>query len=156
MIVLQQAPLLLLALFLLSLLAAATVDVRHRRVPNLCVAGAAVSGIAAFIVTGNASLLWQPALVAIGILLAGTWMFARGWIGGGDVKLLAGASFWFTAKGAAMFLASVFLAGGVLALAAIGWRMATRKRVSRESANALPYALAIAAGAAAQAALGRL
>lgn len=156
MIVLQQAPLLLLVLFLLSVLAAAAVDVRKRRVPNMCVAGAALSGVAAFIVTGNASLLWQPLLAALVILLAGTFMFARGWIGGGDVKLLAGAALWFTGQGVLTFLASVFLAGGVLALVAVGWRVATHKRVSRESGYVLPYAVAIAAGAVALVAFERI
>ena len=150
MIVLERASPLLLAVFLLSLLVAAAVDMRHRRVPNLLVIAAAVSGVAAFVLTGNTILLWQPLLVAAAILAVGVPMFSRGWVGGGDVKLLAAAACWFTAAGALQFVASVFLAGGVLALMFIGLRRVMGKRAARHSAAGLPYAVAIAAGAAAQ------
>lgn len=150
MIVLERASPLLLAVFLLSIVAAAAVDMRYRRVPNLLVIVAALSGIGAFVMTGNTSLLWHPLLVAAAILAVGVPMFARGWVGGGDVKLLAAAACWFTADGALRFVASVFLAGGVLALLFIGSRLVLRKRTARHSAAGLPYAVAIAAGAAAQ------
>lgn len=150
MIVLERASPLLLAVFLLALLAAAAVDLRHRRVPNLLVIAAALSGIAAFVLTGNIMILWQPLLVAAALLALGVPLFARGWVGGGDVKLLAASACWFTALGALQFVASVFLAGGVLALLFIGARLVQRKRTARHSTAGLPYAVAIAAGAAAQ------
>lgn len=155
MIVVEQASPLLLAIFLICMLAAAAVDVRTRQVPNLLAAAAALSGIAAFVSIGQAGLLWQPLLVALAVMAAGTVMFSRNWVGGGDVKLLAAASSWFTAAGALQFLSSVFLAGGALALVAIGLRRARGRRASRQSQAALPYAVAIAAGAIVQVLLAR-
>ena len=156
MIVVEQASPLLLAFFLMSLIAAAAVDIRQRRVPNLLVAAAALSGIAAFVLTGHAGLLWQPLLAALAIVLVGVPLFARGWVGGGDIKLLAAAAFWFTATAALQYVAAVLLAGGVLALIAIGWRRVRGKQVSRHDDAGLPYAVAIAVGAASQVLLFRL
>lgn len=155
MIVIERASPLLLAMFLLSLLAAAAVDVRHRRVPNTLVVAVAVSGIAAFVLAGSAALLWQPLLVALAILLVGMPMFARGWVGGGDVKLFAATACWFTASAALQLVASVFLAGGALALLFLGARLVLPKQVSRHSTAGLPYAVAIAVGAAVQVFLAR-
>lgn len=148
MIAVVGAPLTLLVMFLLSLVAAAAFDVWKRYVPNLAVIVAAVTGIAAFLVTGNQEMVWQPLLVAVAVMIVGLPLFARGWVGGGDIKLLAAASCWFTAKGALQLVASVFLAGGALALAFLAMRLVRREKLSRTAEGGIPYAVAIALGAA--------
>lgn len=156
MSVVEQATPLLPAIYLLSLFAAAIVDFRIRRIPNLLVLVVLASGVAGFVTTGHAAELWQPLLAAIAILVVGTPLFARNWVGGGDVKLLAAAASWFSGIAILQFVAFVFLCGGVLALTALGWRRMRGKRVSRHADDGLPYAVAIAAGAAAQVMLARL
>lgn len=150
MTVVEEASPLLIAIFLLSLVAAAVVDIRYRRIPNTPVLAIALSGVIAFASTGHAALLWQPLLVTIAILVIGISMFARGWLGGGDVKLLAASATWFTASAALQFVAFVLLAGGILALIALAWRMVRGKRSSRQAEAGLPYAVAITSGAFAQ------
>jgi prepilin peptidase CpaA len=130
---------------------------------------------------------WMPiALAAIGIvesalggrlivsLLLGTFVFIlsglcwkRGWLGGGDVKLLGAAAVVVPPMAVAPFVAAVALAGGVLGLVYLAfgrlipaavlrpsggrpvgllpraWRL-ERWRLSR--GGPLPYAVAIAAG----------
>ena len=147
MTVIEHASPLLVAAFLLLLAAAAIVDIRLRRIPNTLVVAIAGSGVAAFVSTGNAGLLWQPLLSAIAILVVGVPMFARGWLGGGDVKLLAASASWFTSSAALQFVAFVLLAGGLLALIALAWRMARGRASARGAEAGLPYAVAIASGA---------
>ena len=151
MIAIAEGPLFLLAIFLISLAAAAAVDLVRRQVPNTAVFAAALSGIAAFALSGNWALLWQPLLVAIAVIAVGVPLFARQWAGGGDIKLLAASAFWFTAKGALQFLASVFIAGGVLALSVLAIRWLQRSKESAAAPGGIPYAVAIAIGAAWQA-----
>lgn len=146
MMIVYQAPLFLLILFLLALAAAAIEDGWRRRVSNLAVLVVALSGIAAFVMTGHALRLWAPLLGAVLVLAVGTVLFARGALGGGDVKLLAAGCFWYTGRGVFEYLAAALLAGGVLAIATILARVARGGRL-KDSAG-IPYAIAIAAGAA--------
>ena len=155
MSVIAGAPVALLLVLLLALLAAAGVDVVRRHIPNTAVVAVAISGIAAFIATGQSALLWQPALAALAIVLVGAPMFARGWLGGGDVKLLAATAFWFHWPGNAMLVASVLLAGGALALAVLLIRLAKRQPISRNASEGIPYAVAISLGACLQVWLNR-
>ena len=149
MIAIAEAPAFLLVIFLVALVAAAVVDLVKRQVPNTAVIAVALSGIAGFATTGNWELLWQPLLVAIGVLAVGVPLFERKWVGGGDIKLLAATACWFTAKGSLWFLASVFLTGGVLALSMLAVRFAQRPRrmESTGAPSGIPYAVAIAIGA---------
>lgn len=150
MIVIVQSPAFLLILFLVSLAAAAAIDVWKRRVPNIAVIGVAVTGLAAFIVTGNSGQIWQPLTVALATILVGVPLFARQWVGGGDIKLLAATACWFTAKGAVQLLAAVLLTGGLVALAFLALRMAMKRKASAKAQGGVPYAVAIAIGAAIQ------
>src|SRR5262245_50208431 len=51
------------------------------------------------------------------VLLVGFLMFARGWIGGGDAKLMAAAALWLGFPHLAAFFVQVAILGGVLAVA---------------------------------------
>jgi prepilin peptidase CpaA len=52
-------------------------------------------------------------------LMAGMAMFALGWVGGGDAKLLAACCLWFGWPGVREFLLDTALAGGAFALVLI-------------------------------------
>lgn len=75
------------------------------------------------------------------LLLAGA--FYAGMMGGGDVKLAAALSLWFSPGGTVKFLVLMSLAGGVLTLGIVAWHRAAR----REGRPQIPYGVAIAFGA---------
>lgn len=54
--------------------------------------------------------------VGVAALLVGMGMFAAGWIGGGDAKLLAASCLWMGVSGLAPFLIWTGLAGGAFCL----------------------------------------
>jgi prepilin peptidase CpaA len=91
---------------------------------------------------------------ALAVFLAGAVLFARGLIGGGDVKLLSAAALWAGADGVALLLAVAGLLGGVLALALLtplGARFSAQRRAAADPVGAgrvpVPYGVAIAAAA---------
>ena len=140
------APLWLIVLFCLALLAAALEDAARLRISNLTNLLVLCIGIAAALIEGPSLSLWQNGAVLIAILLLGTAAFSAGWLGGGDVKLFAAAGLWFDLRSAVWFVALTFLAGGAVAL---GY-MATRpfRRNSKNMRNTrIPYGIAIALGA---------
>jgi prepilin peptidase CpaA len=117
---------------------------------------------AAFALAALAVSLPMPALgahVAAGFvaLVAGMVMFALGWVGGGDAKLLAACCLWFGWPGDREFLLDTALAGGAFALLL----MVTRGQMVRPFLPLLggwagklttpgapaPYGVAIALGA---------
>jgi prepilin peptidase CpaA len=55
-------------------------------------------------------------LIGLIVLLAGMGMFAMGWIGGGDAKLLAAAVIWIGWPHVLSFVLATALAGGALAV----------------------------------------
>lgn len=94
-------------------------------------------------------------LVFAATLALGFALFAMKGFGGGDVKLMAAGALWFGHASAFTFLVSTGLGGGALALAAIVIHRTPRTHdILARYAPALlkqryvPYALAIAAGAA--------
>jgi prepilin peptidase CpaA len=96
---------------------AALKDLTSYTIPNwisLALAGA-------FVVAAAAIGLPLPTIgvhVATGLiaLLAGMFLFAMGWIGGGDAKLLSACCLWFGWPGGREFLLDTALAGGGFAL----------------------------------------
>jgi prepilin peptidase CpaA len=95
--------------------------------------------------------------VGLGALVLGMGMFAAGWIGGGDAKLLAAGALWMGWPGALMFLVYTGLAGGALTLAILTLRSGYLApavagapawvRKLGTNGGALPYGVAIAIGA---------
>ncbi len=145
MIIVSNAHLLLILLFIAGLTYAAVEDVYRRRVSNIAVLMVGLSGIAAFVMTGHALRLWEPLVIAVVVLGIGTFLFSRGLMGGGDIKLLAAGCFWYSLRGQTTYLSAALIAGGVLALVVIGWRLSRGLR--GRSSIGIPYALAIAIGA---------
>ncbi len=94
-------------------------------------------------------------LLVFGITLGiGIILFARGWLGGGDVKLLAASALWFNfAQGLSLF-AAITLGGGLLAVLLIVMRRMLPVSLYLRSGwpvlrpkGPIPYGLAIAFGA---------
>ena len=127
-----------------TLVFAAVVDVRTFTISNRLNLGVALlapvywTAVALPLWPGVAVQLAMGATVFIG--LAGA--FYLGMMGGGDVKLAAALSLWFSPAGTMQFLVWMSLAGGVLTLIILVWHRA-RKREGRPK---IPYGVAIAFG----------
>jgi prepilin peptidase CpaA len=142
------------------MLVASLHDIATRTIPNKLALVLAVAGLAARAADGH---LLGSLLAASGVFALAALCWNRGWMGGGDVKLLGAAAAGMPAGSVLPFIAAVAMAGGVLALfyLAAGRLMpfhrsprpksvvaralrAERWRISR--GGPLPYACAIAAG----------
>lgn len=134
------------------LIAAALEDAIRLRISNIFCLAVLVGSIIAMAMAGPEIALWQNALVFAALLGGGTILFAKGMVGGGDVKLLAAVGMWCNLTTAFLMLATVFLSGGVLAILILGARTfapagaAARIVVLRPRAG-IPYGIAIATGA---------
>jgi prepilin peptidase CpaA len=140
------APMWLTAILLLALAAAAIEDAIRLRISNVTSAVVFVAAIAGMALHGFPLGLWQNLVVFLAILAVGTVAFSHGWLGGGDVKLLAALGLWMDLKGALQLLVAVSIAGGVLAVTYLIVKAMVGRRKSRRSGQ-LPYGVAIAAGA---------
>jgi prepilin peptidase CpaA len=146
--------------------AAAGWDLKERRIPNvLTVTGvAAALGLAAL---NGWSTLGGSILVALAVLLVGSLLFAKGWLGGGDVKLLVFVAAVLPPPDLVLALLLTAVVGGALALAQVIRKgmllpvlVECRELAARWSGMrsgpyrsplgtglSIPYAVAIAAGA---------
>jgi prepilin peptidase CpaA len=148
---------------LLLLVAAALHDVAARTVPNAMSAMIAVAGFVARLMDQRLALGLG---VCVAVFLAAAICWRRGWMGGGDVKLLAAVALLVPPSSVGPLLLDVALAGGVLAIAYLVLRALVpspplrRRRPRSFPARVLraeqwrihrncplPYASAIAAGA---------
>src|SRR5688500_3694517 len=113
------APAWLVGILLLLLAIAAVEDGWRLRISNLVVLAVAATGVAAMVFAGIGWEFWQPLLLALAILVVETPLFSAGWLGGGDIKLLAASATWFMLDGGWRMLAAVALIGGLLTLVAL-------------------------------------
>jgi prepilin peptidase CpaA len=132
-----------LAAVLVGTGAAAAIDLRTHRVPNVLTAWLAGAGfLCAAIGLGRIGLL-----AAVGGSLVGLLIMLPGYIfggtGGGDVKLLAAAGAWLGPVGTMRAFIFMTLAGAALAIAVGAYRLYTTGLTDRKFA----FAPAIAAGA---------
>ncbi len=92
------------------------------------------------------ALPWQEGAIRLGVgvlaFLVALLPFARGWLGGGDVKLLSVCLLWVSPWQSVDFLLVMALVGAGLALVWLIWHAA---RGGRGGRSPLPYSLAIAA-----------
>ena len=134
-------------------LAAAVSDIMRFEIPDgLSIALAALAIVYGFATPGFDWLSHVGAAVLV--FGVGLFTFARGWMGGGDVKLLTAIAAWTGLHDMLLQLTATALSGGVLALVLIAARAGvavarpgadTTSRLLRKDAP-LPYAVAIAAG----------
>lgn len=150
-----------LAGFAVLMVAAAFVDFRRLVIPNGLVAGLCVLWVLHLESTRGAApaAALETVAGAALVLIGGAALFARGLVGGGDVKLLAAAALWAGAGALPQLLALTALTGGALALlflSPLGSRLIAVRRVGPAMAGdgmlrlghtPIPYGVAIAAAA---------
>ena len=157
----QDVLLILLAAFPLLVVIAAGQDAATYTIPNwisLALLGAFVPAAVAAWAAGVSPMVLAGCVgVGVAALLAGMAMFAFGWIGGGDAKLLAACSLWLGLGGLAPFLFWTTISGGVMAMVLLVGRRhgaqfvgsgapAWLSRLFSREAD-VPYGVAIAIGA---------
>jgi prepilin peptidase CpaA len=143
------------------ILAASLHDIVARTIPNSLALALAVAGIATGALNGY---LFGSLLAAGAVFVLSALCWRRGWMGGGDVKLLGAAALGMPPGSVLTFVAAVAIAGGLLAIFYLVARrlvpapaplrpdglLARALRVERwriSRGGPLPYACAIAAGA---------
>lgn len=106
----------LVSLLPILAIVAALQDLTSYTIPNW-ISLALVAGFGLLAATAGFSLTDLELHAAAGViaLFAGMAMFALGWIGGGDAKLLAACCLWFGWPGGQLFLLDTALAGGAFA-----------------------------------------
>lgn len=154
---------LLLAAGILLLLAAALHDIATRTIPNGLVLGVVGVGLSRQTLTGETLSALAVAAIVLGVTIL---CWRRGYLGGGDAKLLPATSLMVPANQVMALIAATAIAGGVLALLylvagrvfspqPLGLKRNSRHlagrilRVERRRLRrgiTLPYATAIAAG----------
>ncbi|MDH5772286.1 MAG: prepilin peptidase [Rhodospirillaceae bacterium] len=143
--------------FIIIILMAARSDARTLRIPNWMSLFLLVN----FLIAGVASgMPMEDFLLNLGIgalaLAAGFILFSLRWFGGGDAKLYAAIALWMGWPLAAHYSIAVMLLGGAVALLAVllrkgiglwpDWVIRLAPRMF-EKDKAVPYGLAIVAGA---------
>jgi len=101
------------------------------------------------------SVFGEHLMVGTGMFLLGFIMFALGWLGGGDAKLMAATSFWWSTMDLSHYILMTTITGAALAIflllartsipagiVPINW---LNRLISEE--KRMPYGLALAAGA---------
>jgi len=146
----ELAPSWLIMILCLALAFAAVEDAIRLRISNGLVMTIAAAAFVAMFADGPSPAAWQNIALSIAFLAVGTGLFSAGILGGGDVKLLAALALWVDLEHAPALLASVFIAGGLLAAAMLSSRLLLGRSdgVSlQDRGRRVPYAVAIAAGA---------
>lgn len=152
MMLLTSAPGWLAAILFLLLLVAALQDIWQLEISNWICAAVAICAFLAMAIGGPIIDLWQNLALFGGVLGLGTLLFARGWMGGGDVKLLAASALWFDLDQGWKMLVAVALIGGletlvVMLLRMLPWPPRIRHRFAAfRRDEGIPYGVAIAAG----------
>jgi prepilin peptidase CpaA len=136
-------------------------DIAARTVPNSLVLILAAVGMVMDILGGH---LTGSLTVATSVFVLASLCWRRGWMGGGDAKLLGAAALGIMPSSVFTFAAAVAIAGGVLAIFYLVAKRLVTTTVSRRNnglfsrvwrverwriarGGPLPYACAIAAGA---------
>ena len=150
-----------LSIFLIACLAACLTDARTRRIPNALTYGAIAIALVFAALRGPLPFV-EACGFAVLTILAGSVLLAFGWLGGGDVKLLAAGAATIGFPSFIPVLCYIAVAGGVFA-AITAYRDGRLRTVfthviqsvagnttliTDPNARRVPYALAICAGTA--------
>jgi prepilin peptidase CpaA len=138
----------------LSLLVACVCDLRRFEIPDRLSILLLTTALLFGVVTPGFAWGWHAAGLAMMCVL-GLGLFAIGWMGGGDIKLMMGMSAWTGLFGLPAFILGTVLAGGALAAVLLVSRAgfslagfeAGRMPGPLRPGAPMPYAIAIAGGA---------
>jgi prepilin peptidase CpaA len=147
----------LLLVFPAAMAFAAASDLLTMTIPNRV----SLLLVAVFLLVAPLAGLTWPAVLANHfaagglVLLVGIGMFALGWLGGGDAKILAAAALWLGLDHLLPFLTQTAIFGGLLALSILAYRRfpAAEMRLSdwalrlHKPGGGIPYGVAIGAAA---------
>lgn len=146
----------LLLIFPAAMAFAGAMDLLTMTIPNRV----SIVLIAGFVVAAPMAGMTLDAVlnhVAAGalILAIGIVMFSRGWLGGGDAKLMASAALWVGMDMLLTYFAQVALFGGLLAILILlyrrlpfdAWKLPPWALTLHAKDKGIPYGLAIAAAA---------
>ncbi|HEX3919634.1 MAG TPA: prepilin peptidase [Caulobacteraceae bacterium] len=153
-----------LCTFAALVIGAAVKDISSFTIPNWISIALAAAFIPAALALGvSLPVIGISFAVGIAALVLAAVMFALGWIGGGDAKLMAAAALWVGLRGIGPFAIYTGLAGGALALALVALRSAWLRPIAHAGpawtrrlatpGESAPYGVAIAIGALAAFAL---
>lgn len=141
------APSWLVVLFVVVLLGAAFEDAVRLRISNSACLAICCCAIVGMALNGFPLALWQNVTVFLLVLAIGTAAFAAGWLGGGDVKLIAAIGLWFDLRSAVALIAAILIAGGVVAVVYIAARSVKGIRSdSKSRGGKIPYGIAVVVG----------
>ena len=115
---------------------AAVEDLRRQRIPDPVVLAIAVTSPLAVVLGDDRDIAWHLACGS-GMLVIGLALAWFGWLGAGDVKLMAAVACWTGFGGLVPFLCATALSGALIALAFL---IAGRRH------RGMPFAPAIAIG----------
>ena len=138
------APLVLLICYCLLLALGAIQDIVRSRISNSIVLAVFVIALISVGMGVQPSLWWGHGLSFALALVGSTFLFSRGWIGGGDAKFFSAAALWFDLNGLAIFLAVATITGGVLALAVLSYRTIGSGLQGVRRGITIPYGVPIA------------
>lgn len=150
---------LVLAAFTALMAMAALEDFRRYAIPNWLTLSVCVLWPAFAVPGAPLSVVLSALGCALAVFAVGAVLFARGYVGGGDVKLLAVAVLWAGAANTPGLLILTGLLGGVLALillsplgtylftGARGWLDPPQAPEGSKAGPPVPYGIAIAAAA---------
>lgn len=133
------------ALLTVLLALAASSDVARRKIPNWLTVGIALTGLASHLIVGGTSAAASGLLTGALVLALAFPFWMKRLIGGGDVKLAAGAGIWIGLSRCPRYLLASAVAGGMIALACYALstseaRTSIRANMWRLHAPALPRA----------------
>jgi prepilin peptidase CpaA len=147
----------LLLVFPAAMVFAAAFDLFTMTIPNKI----SIALVAAFALVAPMSGLPLDAIgvhlaTGLGALVIGFLMFVRGWIGGGDAKLMAAAALWIGFDQLGEFLVVIGMLGGLLSVSILLFRRYVPDSLVKgpywlerlhTQGNGVPYGVAIGAAA---------
>jgi prepilin peptidase CpaA len=136
---------------------AAAMDLLTMKIPNRISAVMVLAFFPLALIMGlGAWDILHHVAAGVGVLALGVLLFAAGWFGGGDAKLMAAIALWICPEALFPYFVYVALTGGLIAMALYAVRSVPLPRLLLGEAWALrlhrrdagiPYGLALAAGA---------
>ena len=146
----------IVVIFALTMIMAAMKDASTMTIPNW-ISLVLIAGF--FVIIPFAWPGWEAfgthLLVGMTFFLVGFAMFAFGWLGGGDAKLMAATGLWWTWPDAMLYVVYTTVLGGLIAIGLLIGRKYIPVRILTEpwahnmfkDGKKMPYGLALAAGA---------
>jgi prepilin peptidase CpaA len=113
-------------------------DVKSFRLPNWLVAAIALLALVRLFAIGDPSVALYTVEASFAVLAIAFVLFALGYIGGGDAKLIAAAALLIGYRDLYSFLVFMCICGAIMSLAAFVTRQKTKSRLY------VPYGVAIA------------